>query len=125
MYLVLSSIGPWAIGGVMATVGTESIWYKTSIYFYLHFQYNGWFILALLGLLFYIFEEKGIVFNPHKLKSFFLLLNFGVLFTVILSVLWFTPPPIFYILGFFGAVAQGLAFYELYFLIKEHFPILK
>lgn len=124
-YLVLSSIGPWAIGGVMATLGTESIWYKTSIYFYLHFQYNGWFILALLGMLFYIFEEKGIQFNSEKLNSFFLLLNFGVLFTVFLSVLWFVPPIIFYIFGFLGAVAQLLAFYELYFLLKEHFPVLK
>lgn len=125
LYLALSSIGPWAIGGVMATFGPESIWYKTSIYFYLHFQYNGWFILSLLGVLFYIFEKKGIQFNPEKLKSFFLLLNFGILFTVFLSVLWFAPPIIFYIFGLAGAVAQGLAFYELYFLLKEHFPIFK
>src|SRR5690606_33435275 len=40
-YLVLSSIGPWAVGVVMATLGSESIWYKNAIYFYLHFQYNG------------------------------------------------------------------------------------
>lgn len=125
LYLVLSSLGPWAIGGVMATLGSESIWYKTSIYFYLHFQYNGWFILALLGFVFHFFEEKGIVFNPQKLKSFFLLLNFGVLFTVFLSVLWFVPPIIFYIFGILGAVVQLLAFQELYFLLKEHFPLLK
>ncbi len=125
LYLVLSSLGPWTIGGVMATLGPESIWYKTSIYFYLHFQYNGWFILALLGVLFYFFEEKGIRFNLQKLKSFFLLLNFGVLFTVFLSVLWFLPPVIFYVLGLIGAVAQVLAFYELFLLLKNHFPILK
>lgn len=124
-YLVFSSIGPWTIGGVMATLGPESIWYKTSIYFYLHFQYNVWFILALLGVLFYIFEEKGIQFNPQKLKSFFLLLNFGVLFTVFLSVLWFVPPTVFYVLGLIGAVAQCLAFFELFFLLKNHFPVLK
>ncbi|TXD71734.1 hypothetical protein ESU54_15555 [Aequorivita antarctica] len=124
-YLVISSIGPWTIGGVMATLGPESIWYKTSIYFYLHFQYNGWFILALLGILFYIFEEKGIQFKPEKLKSFFLLLNFGVLFTLFLSVLWFGPPIVFYVLGLVGAVAQGLAFYEFYMLLKDHFPLMK
>ncbi|MCB0466746.1 MAG: hypothetical protein KDC64_00870 [Aequorivita sp.] len=125
LYLVLSSIGPWTIGGVMATLGPESIWYKTSIYFYLHFQYNGWFILALLGVLFYIFEEKGIQFNPEKLKSFFLLLNFGVLFTVFLSALWFVPPIVFYILGLTGAVAQILAFFELYLLLKDYFILIK
>jgi len=124
-YLVISSIGLWTIGGVMATLGPESIWYKTSIYFYLHFQYNGWFILVLLGVLFYIFEENGVKFNPQKLKYFFLLLNFGVLFTVFLSVLWFVPHVILYILGLAGAVAQGLAFYELYLLLKDHFPLIK
>ncbi|TXD69702.1 hypothetical protein ESV24_06895 [Aequorivita lipolytica] len=124
-YLVISSIGPWAIGGVMATLGPESIWYKSSIYFYLHFQYNGWFIMALLGILFYVLEEKGIHFKPEKLKSFFLLLNFGVLFTVFLSFLWFVPPIAIYILGLIGAVAQLLAFYEFYLLLKNHFSAIK
>ncbi|MCB0464273.1 MAG: hypothetical protein KDC78_01170 [Aequorivita sp.] len=124
-YLIISSIGPWTIGAVVATLGPESIWYKTSIYFYLHFQYNGWFFLALLGVLFYIFEEKGIQFNPEKLKSFFLLLNFGVLFTVFLSALWFVPPIVFYVLGLIGAVAQILAFLELYLLLKDHFTLIK
>lgn len=124
-YLVLSSIGPWAIGGVMSTLGPESIWYKTSIYFYLHFQYNGWFILALLGILFYILEEKGIKFNSEKLKSFFLLINFGIIFTLFLSALWFVPPKVFYVMGLVGTVAQILAFYELYLLLNDNFKVLK
>lgn len=124
-YLVVSSIGPWAIGGVMATLGPESIWYKSSIYFYLHFQYNGWFILALLGVLFYVLEEKGVRFNTEKLKSFYLLLNWGVLLTVFLSFLWFVPPIAVYVLGLIGAVAQLMAFYELFVLLKNQFPSLK
>ena len=124
-YLVISSIGPWAIGIVMATLGPESIWYKTSIYIYLHFQYNGWFILALLGVLFYILEEKQIHFNPQKLKSFNILLNTGVIFTVFLSVLWFKPPIIFYVLGLIGALAQMLAFYEVYSMVNPHFRALQ
>lgn len=124
-YLVFSSIGPWAIGGVMATLGPESIWYKTSIYFYLHFQYNGWFILALLGILFYVFEERGIKFNAEKLQSFYLLLNFGIIFTLFLSALWFVPPKLFYVLGLIGTVAQILAFYELYVLLRNNFQHLK
>ena len=123
-YLVFSSIGPWAIGGVMATLGTESIWYKTSIYFYLHFQYNGWFILALLGILFYILEEKAVVFKAEQLKSLYFLLNFAVLLTLFLSVLWFIPPKIIYVLGLIGAVAQILAFYELYMLLKKQWSFL-
>lgn len=124
-YLVLSSIGPWAIGGVMSTLGPESIWYKTSIYFYLHFQYNGWFILALLGILFYILEKNVVEFNREKLKSFFILLNVGIIVTLFLSVLWFVPPKIFYVMGLIGAVAQILAFYELYLLLKPNFDSFK
>ena len=124
-YLVLSSIGPWTIGGVMATLGPESIWYKTSIYFYLHFQYNGWFILALLGVLFYFLEEKGVRFSPQNLKSFFLLLNASVILSLFLSVLWFAPPLVFYVLGFVGAVAQLLAFYEFYLLLRPHQALFK
>lgn len=124
-YLVISSIGPWTIGAVMATLGSESIWYKSSIYFYLHFQYNGWFILALLGFLFYVLEEKGARFNYQKLRSFLYLFNFGVILTVCLSFLWFVPPLVFYILGAIGALAQLLAFTELYSLIREYFGLIK
>src|SRR5690606_17333727 len=76
-------------------------------------------------LLFYFFEEKNIHFDAAKVKSFFLLLNWGVLLTVFLSVLWSAPPILFYIVGFAGAVAQLLAFHELYLLLKKHFGIVE
>ncbi|MAP80826.1 MAG: hypothetical protein CL526_07025 [Aequorivita sp.] len=124
-YLVISSLGPWAIGIVMATLGTTSVWYKTSIYFYLHFQYNGWFILALLGILFYFLEERNVKFRAADLQSFYLLLNFSVLFTLFLSVLWFKPPMVFYIFALVGAVVQWQAFYELYGLLRNNFVSFK
>lgn len=119
VYLVFSSLGPWAIGGVMATLGPSSIWYKLAIYFYLHFQYNGWFILAILGTLFYIFEEVGIRFSPKKQNRFYALLNSGVVLSFFLSVLWVNPPVVFYVLAALGAVIQGIAFYQLYNLLKQ------
>ncbi len=114
IYLVVSSIGPWAIGGVMATLGTESIWYKTSIYFYLHFQYNGWFMMALLSILLYIFEENKINFNIAKVSAAFTLLNYGIILSLFLSVLWFKPPIIFYVIGGIGAVLQLVAFIQIF-----------
>lgn len=124
-YLVLSSIGPWAVGGVMATLGSTSIWYKISIYFYLHFQYNGWFIFALLGILFYLFEEFGVKFNSRKLKFFFFLLNLGVILSLFLSILWTVPPKIYYWVGGLGAVVQIVAFYQLFYILKRYFDLLK
>lgn len=124
-YLAISSIGPWAIGGVMATLGPTSLWYKSSIYFYLHFQYNAWFIFALLGFLFYIFEQKNFIFDPRKLKLIHTFLHLGVILSLFLSVLWTKPPGIYYLLGGLGAVFQILSFWILYSITKNHFQAIK
>ena len=121
-YMVVSSIGPWAIGGIMATMGSTSIWYKLSIYFYLHFQYNGWFILALIGILFYILERNELKPQKGDFKSFFLLLNAGIILSFFLSVLWVEPPVGFYILSAAGAILQVLAFYKLFLILKKLWP---
>lgn len=113
-YMVFSSIGPWAIGGVMATLGKTSIWYKLSIYFYLHFQYNGWFILALIGILFFLFERNKISIPEQEFKRFFRLINGGIILSFFLSILWTNPPFVFYILAAAGAVLQVLAFFKFF-----------
>ncbi len=117
-YLVISSIGPWAVGGVMATLGKTSIWYKMSIYFYLHFQYNAWFIFALCGILFYLLEQRNLIPEKRHFQSFFRLLNAAVILSFFLSVLWVEPHWIFYVLAGLGAVLQLFAFGKFYLLLK-------
>ncbi len=124
-YLVISSIGPWMIGLVMATLGTESIWYKNSIYFYLHFQYNGWFILALLGFFFYLLEKQNLALNKSDQKSVFLLLHTSIIMTFFLSVLWSNPPIIYNILGGIGASIQIVVFLKLSIILRQPFSDLK
>ena len=48
-----------------------------------------------------------------------------MILTVFLSFLWFVPPTVIYLLGLAGAVAQLLAFFELYSLLKNHFSVLR
>ncbi|MFS4417937.1 hypothetical protein [Maribacter sp. 2307ULW6-5] len=112
-YMALSSLGPWALGGIMTFMGPESFWYRMAIYFYLHFQYNAWMVMALLGLFFYLLEKKNIVFSPGWFRSFFWQLNAGVLLSVFLSALFQDPPWYLYLLGGMGAVLQLLAFLRL------------
>ena len=118
-YMIISSIGPWAIGGVMATFGKTSIWYKLSIYFYLHFQYNAWFILALCGILFFLFEKYKIRLDRKQFKRFFVLTNSGIILTLFLSGLWVEPPVILYILAGIGAILQVLAFLQFFRMLKN------
>ena len=124
-YMVISSIGPWAIGGVMATLGNTSIWYKLSIYFYLHFQYNAWFILALCGIVFYLMEKFKLNIDRRDFEEFFLNVNAGFILTLFLSALWVKPPMIFYFLGGTGAIFQLIGFWYLFRILKRNWPQLK
>ncbi len=110
-YMILSSIGPWSLGGIMTTVGSASPWYKNAIYFYLHFQYNGWFLLALFGIFFCILERRSYNLPQKVFRRFFILLNLGVILTLFISILWMRPPFIFYLLALTGGALQMIAFW--------------
>ena len=112
-YMVLSSLGPWALGAIMNTLGAESIWYRLSIYFYLHFQYNGWMILALLGLFLYVLEAHRILLPRKTFMQFFLGFNVGNVLTFFLSTLWIQPSLFFNIIGGLGAFLQLFALFVL------------
>ncbi len=109
-YLVISSIGPWALGVIMGTWGAESVWYRLAIYFYLHFLYNGWMIMALFGLFFYLLEQRQIEICRRRFQNFFWGFNLGIILTFFLSTLFTGPPLILFILGGVGGVLQLFAF---------------
>jgi len=69
--LVLSSIGPFALGYLGATGLRDSAFFDMSIYFFLHFQYNGWLTLGLIGLFIMILAKKGIHVNNRLSKISF------------------------------------------------------
>jgi len=123
-FMVLSSLGPWVLGVIMNTLGSTSSWYRNAIYFYLHFQYNGWFIVALFGILFFIFEKYSIQLAKKTFKQFLWLLNTGVILTFFLSILWMKPHLVFYILGGLGGIFQLIAFGILLRIILQNKEIL-
>lgn len=109
-FMIGSSIGPWALGAIMTILGPESIWYRLAIYFYLHFQYNGWMILALTGIFFYLLEQLQINISARTFRYFFLTTVLGIILSFFLSTLWTGPQLIYYILGGLGAVLQLIGF---------------
>lgn len=118
LFMVISSIGPWLLGIIMNTVGTTSHWYKNAIYFYLHFQYNGWFIFCLIGLFYFILEKKQIQFSLKRAQLFYQLMLISCLLTLFLSFLWIKPPMIVYGIAGIGAVLQVFAFTVFYQQLK-------
>ncbi len=124
-FMVLSSIGPWALGIIMSTLGSTSPWYRNAIYFYLHFQYNGWFLVALIGILFSVFEKYSISFPKKIFQLFFMLFISGVILTFFLSILWMKPSLGFYVLAGIGSIFQIVAFGILWKQLKLHKKQLK
>ena len=110
-YLALSSIGPWALGLIMALGSKETIWYQLSVYFYLHFQYNGWMLFGLFGLIYSIVEAKGIDVSHIKMKAVYRLLHIGVILSFFVNVLWTHPPLYVHLLT---ALGGGLLLWSLW-----------
>ncbi len=121
IYMMISSLGPWALGAIMNSLGPQSIWYRLAIYFYLHFQYNGWMILAVVGIFLFVCEQHGLEIPKKPFTHFFLNFNLGIVFTFFLSTLWTKPSFGFYTLAGLGAVAQLYAFACLWGMIKNLF----
>lgn len=108
-FLALSSLGPWAMGPIMATGNSFTQLYYNAIYFYLHFQYNGWFSFAALGLFFWLLEHYQISFNRQKATVFFRLFFWACLPAYLLSILWIKPAAWVYGIAGISALVQVLA----------------
>lgn len=103
-FLVLSSVGPWSLGPIMALKMAKSPLYHLAIYFYLHFQYNGWFSLACAALGLRYLEQKQKVSLPAARDIQCLIWSSALTYS--LSTLWAHPPTWVYVLGILSAVLQ-------------------
>lgn len=83
---VISSIGTFNLAFMMSNKIADQNWYLASVYFFLHFQYNGWFLFAGMGLL----NDKLEIITGEgkKLHKAFLLFFFACIPAYFLSVLW-------------------------------------
>ena len=95
LFMVLSTIALWGMGPIMAKGMKGSALYHGAIQFYLHFQFNGWFIFGLLALFFKLLENAQITL-PKQTTTFFWLLTSSCLLTYILAVTWSNPLPILF-----------------------------
>ena len=57
--MVISTMGPWAIAVISAKGLAGSEYFNAAIYFFLHFQYNGWFAFAIIGLFFWLLGAEA------------------------------------------------------------------
>jgi hypothetical protein len=105
IFLVISSFGTFYLAYLMSTAHHNQEWYIGSVYFFLHFQYNGWFLFSIIGFFMYFISRlphhQGCHGGPLLFRVFF----WSAFPAFFLSALWMKIPDWMYWL----AVAAGLA----------------
>lgn len=94
-FATFSAIGIFGLAFIMAKKmkTTHADWYRAATYFYMHFQYNGFFFFTCIGLLISSLKRKGIDI-AQKLNDKVIHLSFiGVLLGYGLCILWVSQFP--------------------------------
>lgn len=124
---VISSFGTFVLAYMMVTKNIHQEEYLASIYYYLHFQYNGWFFFACMGLLFSFLQLK--LEDNSFYKKVFRLFFASCIPAYFLSTLWLNLPIWIYILTVIAAFIQVYTWFRfLIIIIKtkreflENFP---
>ncbi len=100
---VISAIGTFALVYMLMNKIYHQHYQLASVYFYLHFQYNGWFIATCMGLFIHQVYKHVQLKNIKLLTWIFCL---AILPNYFLSILWFKIPTWLYTIVILSALAQ-------------------
>lgn len=121
-FAVISSVGVFGLSYMMSSGNMTQNLYLASTYYYLHFQYNGFFIFTCIGLLLHSLREIGAEISEKDNKLIFWLMFIGCVIGFGLSVLWMKMPLWAYVAIILGTIAQTIGSVKLYMVLKKNWP---
>ena len=124
LFMLLSTIGIWCLGPAVATQGNQSAFFNIAIQFFLHFQFNGWFLFAVLAVFFKILSNLEIKIDSRKFEWFFGLLIFATGLTMALPVSWYDFHPVLLWINGLGIILQLASAIIFIKLLKPHWPLI-
>jgi hypothetical protein len=104
IFSVLSSVGAFSLAYMMANKIMAQNLYLAAIYFFLHFQYNGWFFFAGMGL--FVTRLEQLPATAGMLKKVFWLFCLACPPAYFLSALWLPFPFVVYCIIIVAVAAQ-------------------
>jgi len=117
LFNVFSSLGPFSLAFLMASKNPNHELYNASIYFYLHFQYNAWFLFGSIALIAAYFPS-----NFPDLKKYFNWLTIATVPAYLLSILWIQISDWLYFIAVIAALLQLTVWINL---LLKCFPLIK
>ncbi|CAN5799681.1 hypothetical protein BH10BAC2_BH10BAC2_30710 [soil metagenome] len=124
LFNVLSSFGAFALGYMMANKIATQEWYLAAAYMFLHFQYNGWFFFAAMGLFIQWLTDHNAAPGIIISTRIFWLFCTAAVPAYFLSALWLPMPVWLYMLVVAAAFAQLIGFILLLLHIRKCKPII-
>ncbi|MCC6816019.1 MAG: hypothetical protein IT267_06370 [Saprospiraceae bacterium] len=112
---VISAIGPFSLVYLIINKISNTDYYNSSIHFFLHFQYNGWFFFGAMALASQWLDFKN--FNTLKYCKLFAITVFP---TYGLFILWADLPAWVHTLIILGTIVQLIAYIHLLFSVYFH-----
>lgn len=107
--MMFSTLGVYALGPVTAKIGRMTDAYHLCIQFFLHFQFQGWFMFAIASLLFQQLSQLGIAMGQSQFRVFHSLLLVTVFGMMALPTAQYTHITALLPINTIGSLAQLLA----------------
>ncbi|WP_340154141.1 hypothetical protein [uncultured Winogradskyella sp.] len=120
IFMVVSTIGVWCLGPAVATLGQASAFYQIAIQFFLHFQFNGWFLIAVVAVFFHLLKVE----DSKQFRHFFTLLIVSMVLTFALPIQWFLPHQSLLFINGLGVLLQVVMLYKFIQLLKPKLEVL-
>ncbi len=121
LFNIISSIGAFALAFFISNKTIHQNWYLAAVYFFLHFQYNGWFLFACLGLLFHQLQKVNI--RHASFNHIFWMFGLACVPAYFLSTLWMNLPNWIYAIVIIAAIIQAVGWILLIRTIKIIKPL--
>ena len=116
LFMLLSTVGVWCLGPAVSMLGNTSSFYQIAIQFFLHFQFNGWYLIAVIALFFHQIQLR----DSKQFRLFFKLLIVSTILTLALPVNWFAPHIVLFWLNGAGVLIQFFTLILFLNLIKPY-----
>jgi hypothetical protein len=114
---LISSLGTFYLAYMMASKNFVQDLYLSSVYYYLHFQYNGWFFFACMGLVFGFLNLRKSV-HPF-LETTYKLFALACIPAYLLSILWLDLPIWLYVIAVLSALIQVFSWFRFVLILRK------
>src|SRR5690606_22266672 len=115
IFMILSTIGVWCLGPSVSQLGKSSPFYQLAIRYFLHFQFNGWFLFAVLSILLKILKIP----NSSLVSKVYTLGIISTILTFAFPASWYLNLDMLYWVNALGVILQLAMLYYLVRLLRQ------